>query len=187
MAEVFHSYEERVAQDERDFVARACGREADDGRWEGWLEFLPADGTPVLRTERETVQPNRTDLEYWSGGLGRAYLEGALRRALEPREPVRRPPEGEPAYSGPAPSPARPNGPVLDPFELHEKYGAARLRDRLRALDPPHLAAIARGYRLVDERSADLERLSADELVERIVAAVEAGGEAERPVPAGTA
>ena len=85
------------------YVARACGREADGGRWEGWIEFLPDDGSPVLRSRRETIQPNLTDLEYWSTGLSAVYLEGALARALTPERPVHRPPEQRPAYDAPAP------------------------------------------------------------------------------------
>ena len=36
---------------------------------------------PVLRTDQETSQPNRSALEYWADGLEPIYLEGALARA----------------------------------------------------------------------------------------------------------
>jgi len=64
------------------YVARVCGEERGDGTWQGWLEFHPARASgPVLSTEQETSQPNRTALEYWANGLEPTYLEGALARA----------------------------------------------------------------------------------------------------------
>jgi hypothetical protein len=65
----------------RGYVARAYGRSRDDGTWEGWLEFTPADGGPLLRTGQETTQPDREALAYWAGGLEPVYLDGALTRA----------------------------------------------------------------------------------------------------------
>jgi hypothetical protein len=67
----------------REYHARAWGRECADGHWEGWLEFIPLGGSDVLRTSRETTQPNRNDTAYWASGLEPVYLEGALRRALD--------------------------------------------------------------------------------------------------------
>jgi len=66
------------------FHARACGVAMDDGLWHGWLEFEPLEGggAPVLRSPRETTQPNRTDAVYWATGLSAVYLEGALERAI---------------------------------------------------------------------------------------------------------
>jgi hypothetical protein len=61
-----------------------CGEERTDGTWEGWLEFHPIGGSqPILRTDRETSQPNRIAIEYWAGGLETTYLERALARAQE--------------------------------------------------------------------------------------------------------
>jgi hypothetical protein len=67
------------------YRARACGSEMEDGRWQGWVEFLPPKGGRVLLSPRETIQPNRTDLAYWASGLTPVYLEGALVRALDRR------------------------------------------------------------------------------------------------------
>ncbi len=64
------------------YIPQACGGVADDGLWEGWLEFV-ADSGVVRRTPRETEQPNRDSLLYWAEGLSIAYLEGALARALQ--------------------------------------------------------------------------------------------------------
>jgi hypothetical protein len=72
-----------VARDGTGWTPRACGGIADDGLWEGWIEFASTDGTAHVRTPRETEQPNREDLAYWATGLTQVYLEGALRRAIE--------------------------------------------------------------------------------------------------------
>src|SRR5439155_20164444 len=59
------------------YIAQAVGRERDDGLWDGWLEFIPADdNAPPIPSGRETTQPKRTDLEHWPQGLTRAYLQG---------------------------------------------------------------------------------------------------------------
>lgn len=70
-----------VDSDGTAWVARALGRLRADGLWEGYLEFERMDGTAALRTERETTQPNLTDLLYWAAGLTPVYLEGAFGRA----------------------------------------------------------------------------------------------------------
>lgn len=83
MAEVLLQFDAEISSPEgRAYVARVCGGLAGDGLWEGWIEFHPRDGSPVLRTPRETEQSDREDLVYWATGLTRAYLEGALQRAL---------------------------------------------------------------------------------------------------------
>lgn len=77
-------YKQSVTDDEgRRYRARAVGAQAEDGLWEGWLEFTPENGSaPSVSTPRETVQPNLMDAEYWASGLQPVYLEGALGRAL---------------------------------------------------------------------------------------------------------
>lgn len=85
MAEVFLEYQTPLYVDDgRAYLARACGGEAHDGtdRWHGWIEFLPIENGSPVRTARETTQPDRTCTIYWSTGLTRVYLEGALERAL---------------------------------------------------------------------------------------------------------
>ena len=89
MAEAFLEFNHAVTgPDGQIYHARVCGRliePVEDGRWEGWLEFEPegAGRAAAVRTPRETVQPKRSDLEYWGTGLTPVYLEGALARALE--------------------------------------------------------------------------------------------------------
>jgi len=82
----------RTTRDERVYVARVCGHQRGDGMWEGWLEFVPDDGSAIAPSQRETTQPNLVDLEYWATGLTPVYLEGALERALTPPAGVATPP-----------------------------------------------------------------------------------------------
>jgi hypothetical protein len=165
--------------DGRAYVARVCGRETGNGLWEGWIEFDPGDGTAVLRTPRETEQPNRRDLEYWATGLTRAYLEGALARARDPHlpDPGPRTVAARPVYDGPAspgagsaPGRLRPRG-VLNPLEVYAQ-GERVLRQELGALDEGHLRDIVRAYALVDEDEVELAAMRRPALVDLIVAAV---------------
>src|SRR5687768_1014810 len=77
------------------YRVRACGSELDETLWQGWIEFEPIDAPgEVLRSPRETTQPNRTDAIYWATGLSSVYLEGALERALHPHpRPTERGPQ----------------------------------------------------------------------------------------------
>lgn len=199
MSEVLLSYERSVTDSEGTvYRARACGREREDGHWEGWIEFLPEDGSPVLRSERETTQPNRTDTEYWATGLTPIYLEGSLRRTLTPRQPVHEAPPERPAYDGPAPPPEAagrtnggagrtPNGngtngkAILDPFAVRAKGGEELLRSELSALRGWHLKNIVRDHGLADERQVDVEALSAAELIDLIARATRPADQATRP------
>jgi hypothetical protein len=190
MAEVLTEFETSIRDENgREYIARACGRECPDGHWEGWLEFVPFDGGIVVRSGRETTQPNRIDTEYWATGLTPVYLEGALRRALEPVQVVERTIDVRPAYDGPAPD--RPvvsvSGartvrarPVLNPFEVFQQ-GEDILRGQLSALDAPRLRDIVRGYSLTPGDTTELMRVSEAELTDRIIAAVRrADGEGRR-------
>jgi hypothetical protein len=65
------------------YSARVMGRRrAEDGRWEGWIEFTLSDGTATLASGRETVQSTLQALRYWATGLEPTYLDGALARAI---------------------------------------------------------------------------------------------------------
>jgi hypothetical protein len=91
-AEVLLEYDRLLFGDDgRTYRARAWGGEAHDGthRWHGWIEFLPLEGGSPVRTARETTQPDRTCTVYWSTGLTRVYLEGALERALRLADAIR--------------------------------------------------------------------------------------------------
>jgi len=167
MAEVLLDFSQPVIHaDGIVYHARACGRQADDGRWEGWIEFESAAGE-VLRTGRETTQPNFTDLVYWATGLSPVYLDGALERTRQPvvAEVIETP---TPAFDGPADSvDARSmpiTGPaVLDPFAAYAK-GPELLRTQLSALRAWQLARIVRAYDLSDDPADDIDGLSHAEL-----------------------
>ena len=180
MAEVLAEYPSRIASDEGIvYTAQAAGAEMPDGRWEGWIEFIPvAGGTPV-RTPRETTQPNHHDAVYWASGITGVYLEGALSRALKPRVhvPVAAP---EPLFDEPAPDPVHRAGvsvtrefpdAVLDPFEVHV-HGETFLRAKLAALAPHHLVEILVAYELSEEPVSRLGELTAASLIDLIVAGV---------------
>jgi hypothetical protein len=108
LAEVFVEFTDAIrGEDGKRYMARACGAES-HGMWQGWIEFEPVDGGAPIRSPRETTQPNRTDTEYWATGLREVYLEGALRRALNPLTPRLQPPQRRPSFDEPAPEPASP-------------------------------------------------------------------------------
>jgi hypothetical protein len=188
MAEVLTEFEASVRDESgREYIARACGLKCDDGHWEGWLEFVPLDGGVVVRSGRETTQPNRVDTEYWATGLTPIYLEGALQRALDPVQIVERVIDARPVYEGPAPdrrvvsvSGARTlrAHPVLNPFEVYQQ-GDDILRGQLNALDAPRLRDIIRGYSLFAGDTTQLMRLSAAELTDMIITGVRQRAERE--------
>ena len=175
MAEVFVEFTDPILDESGNaYTAQACGRALPDGLWEGWIEFIPRLDGDVLRSGRETTQPNRQDLAYWATGLTAVYLEGALHRAQTPRV-VSVPPEPvEPVYDGPAPEPSA--GPaatnsVLNPFSVYRK-GDVLLRRQLAALSGWHLVNIIRAHNLSQQTDDELAILTDDELIELIVAAV---------------
>ena len=159
------------------YRAQATGAMMPDGLWEGWIEFIPIAGDAhALRTPRETTQPNRHDAVYWATGITGTYLEGALKRASNPRlQHVSAPPE--PMFDEPAPHVARiehgaSRTAVLDPFEVYEHNGEDMLRAKLAALESFHLVSIIAAHGLGDEPITVLERKPQSALIEIIVAAV---------------
>jgi len=176
MAEVLTSFAEPVRDDAGSYYARAVGRAAPDHMWEGWIEFVPADGGGgVLVSPIESRQPERLHLAYWATGLTPVYLEGALRRARNPLT-IRVPVMDEPVSDQPAgrrviahrviPAPE----PVLDPFEIGER-SLDVLRQELLALNRPRLLTIISAYSLAG--AAEVTRMSDAQLAGFIVAAVE--------------
>ena len=178
MAEVLATFDKTViAPTGAEYHAQACGAAAEDGtdRWEGWVEFFPADGGAPLRSRRETTQPNREHTLYWAQGLTPVFLRGTLERTLSPAPtapPVR---IVRAAFGGPAPAdtmPLEPETPaVLNPFSVYRK-SETHLRNQLSALSAWHLANIIRAYGLSIVDPATLERAPQRDLIEIIVAAV---------------
>ena len=172
MAEVFIEFSDVVTSpDGKSYTARACGGEMPESGWQGWLEFFPhGDGEPI-RSGRETTQPNRTDTAYWATGLTPVYLEGALRRALNPlvRPPAREIPE--PAFDGPAPplSEIDPKADsILNPFNVYRR-GELMLRKQVSALSGWHLVNIIRSHRLSTADQTVLEATPQAVLIDLIV------------------
>ena len=177
MAQVLAQYPDVLTDEDRvSYRAHACGAPMPDGKWQGWLEFIPLDGSAPIRSGRETTQPNRTDTEYWATGLTVVYLQGALQRALHPlvRTKVMR---DDPAYTEPAPPLVQsiprqtPPDAVLNPFHVYER-GEGPLRGQLNALSAWHLVNIIRAYRLSAKPDTTLNRLPASALIEMIVLSV---------------
>ncbi|HJQ19259.1 MAG TPA: hypothetical protein VJ867_02850 [Gemmatimonadaceae bacterium] len=161
------------------YYARALGRVAKDGLWEGWLEFTRAGDDEMVTTRRETEQPNRADLIYWAQGLTQTYLEGALERALHP-EPVHVAATAGRQFVDSSPRPSgigaitSPNRVVLDPFATYAE-GEQLLRSQLLALSHDHLQNIVEAYRFANGDEPDWARSAPNEaLVERIVERVRA-------------
>jgi hypothetical protein len=156
-------------RDGRQYRVQACGRERDTGQWEAWLEFEDVATGEILRSQRETTQPNLKDAVYWATGLTPVYLEGALDRILnlpKVREPE---PVSPPHFDGPAPrrrakaSNLSDRESVLNPFSVYEK-NPDLLAQELTALRGFHLRQIIRDFDLVDERDVELEALTEPEL-----------------------
>lgn len=182
------------ATDGRVYEVKICGRRL-QRRWEGWIEFAPIDGSPVLRTPRETTQPTVAALEHWASALTPVYLDGALTRAIHATrvphvdadvvevpfydEPAPDPHAVRTELAAPAPSEACGStgfndveGAVLDPISLYAK-SEETLRQKLGLLSAGHLRRIARGYRLVPD-DFDLAAFTEPELIELITTAVRA-------------
>ena len=166
------------------FWSRAMGQLADDGLWDGWIEFAREGDEEVLATERETKQPNRADLLYWAEGLTDVYLEGALARALAPERPLpvspslppMPPSSGGPARHGtPIPharlsAAAIKSHVVLDPYATYAE-GEDLLRKQLHALSHDHLHNIVEAYEMTDDVEWAHEATE-EELIEKIMDSV---------------
>ena len=171
MAEVLLQFTDPVTLEGVPYLAKACGAEAGDGLWHGWIEFTSVDDGEVIRSPRETTQPNREDTVYWATGLSLIFLEGSLRRTLNPR--VRRVAPGpvRPTFDEPAPDavePPRPVESILNPFSVYRK-GEALLRRQLAALSEWHLINIIQAHGLSAQSDSELQSLSRDELAGLIV------------------
>lgn len=179
MPEVLLEFADPIAsEDGALYAARACGSEMSGGLWQGWIEFLPVGEGEPLRTTRATTQPNRQDTIYWATGLTPVYLEGALRRTLNPAPPVRLaapPTTPVPLFDGPAPTyvdrPPAVGGSVVNPFALYRK-GEGYLRRRLAALSAWHLVNVIEAHELSDEDPAILNVQPPAVLIEVIVESV---------------
>ena len=180
MSELLRSFDERILDDSGEYHARVIGRLANDGMWEGWLEFVPIEGRSadtLLISPVESRQPEREHLAYWASGLTVVYAEGALRRARKPLT-VRTRVVETPASNAPAPRIVtmgpRAVGPepVLDPFEVGSR-SLDILTQELRALGRARLLNIIAAYDL-NSGGLALQQFTDAQLITFIVVAVEA-------------
>jgi hypothetical protein len=178
MAEVLVAFDNPIVDTTGSYLARAVGRLADDGMWQGWIEFERVGGKrELLVTGVESTQPERTHLVYWATGLEPIYLEGALARARNPTI-VRVRVDPQRAMSD-APAPRMvtlPSGPpapaaILDPFDVGRK-NLDILDQQLRAFDRPRLLNIISAYEL-NPGNEDVSWMSDAQLVRFIVVAVD--------------
>jgi hypothetical protein len=175
MAEVFRVFDEPVTDASGSYHARVVGRRAEDGMWEGWLEFVGTGGTsdgPFVSSV-ESRQPEREHLAYWAGGLSVVYMEGALRRARTPQK-VRTQVIETPISDRPRPrartvvrEAAGPGQPILDPFEVGAR-NLDVLAQELGALGSARLLNIISAYRL-NTGGEDLTAMTEGELIQLIV------------------
>jgi hypothetical protein len=151
-----------------EYYVSAAGELGQDGRWDGWLEFVPTDDSAVLITATETQQSTRADLAHWATTLTDVYLEGAFARAtpvsddsLSTRVVARV--MAADAVGAPA---------AIDPFEVMS-YGKEVLRATLRPLTRTQLLSIIANYGL-NPAGKSLAWLSHSQLITFIATAVEA-------------
>ena len=176
MAELLASYDTPVNHKTGRYHARAVGRQAEDGMWDGWFEFEPMDtDAPVVVGSIESRQPEFHDLTYWATGITPIFLEGALERALHPLTVQVK--VDAPVSDAPAPRmhPVRTRAlkpdAVLDPFEIGER-NLDVLQQELGALNRPRLLNIIAAYDL-NPSGEDVTWMTDAQLITFIVTAVE--------------
>jgi hypothetical protein len=175
MAELLRSFDEPIHHPSGTYHARVVGRYADDRMWEGWLEFVPIDGTAgeVVVSAAESRQPEHAHLEYWAQGLSTVYAEGSLERALHPVS-VRVRPAELPVSDAPAARvvtvPAVGPRPILDPFEVGSR-SLDILTQELRALGRGRVVQIIAAYDL-NPNNHDLARMNDEALIRLAVGSV---------------
>ena len=84
MSELIQRYTPQLADERRrDLHASSrTARRCRAGRGRGGSNSTRRTASqPILRTGRETTQPDRRALEYWASGLEPLYFEGAFERA----------------------------------------------------------------------------------------------------------
>ena len=180
MAKVLRTFDEPIRDESGSYHGRVVGRRADDGMWEGWLEFVPEDGTTSepLVTPVESRQPEHEHLAYWATGLTPIYAEGALSRARSPIT-VRTRVVESPLSEAPAAKsvttvvhePPTGQWPILDPFEVGAR-SMDILAQELGALGRARLLHIVAAYDL-NPPHEDLSWMTDAQLVRFITTAVE--------------
>jgi hypothetical protein len=180
MAEVLRAFDEPIRDVSGSYHGRVVGRRADDGMWEGWLEFVPEDGTTrePLVTPVESRQPEHGHLVYWATGLTLVYAEGALSRARGPVT-VRTRVVESPLSEAPAKKsvttivrePLTGQMPILDPFDIGAR-NLDILAQELGALGRARLLHIVAAYDL-NPAHEDLSWMTDAQLIRFITTTVD--------------
>ena len=84
--DVVREFDEVFVDGDRRFRVRAVAAPYEGTTWQGWIEFIALGGGAACRTDRETVQPDRSAVAYWAEGLEPVYLDGAYERATSGRD-----------------------------------------------------------------------------------------------------
>jgi hypothetical protein len=153
-----------------EFYVSVAGEPRLDGRWEGWLEYVPLDESEPLLTPVETTQSTRAALVHWAEALTDTYVQGAFERAVEATPDIM---AGR-VVARPIPHvvPTVPVTDLPDPFQLFEG-DRATMRARLSALPRPMLLEMIATFGL-NPAGKSLSWLRDHQLVTFIVTAVEA-------------
>jgi hypothetical protein len=156
--------------DGEEFYVSVAGELRSDGRWDGWLEYVPLDESEPLLTPTETTQSTRAALAHWADVLSDTYVQGAFDRAARatPDPMMRR----IVARQIPRVVPTDPVTDLPDPFQLLET-GRATMRSTLSALPRPMLLAMIAEFGL-NPAGKSLSWLRDHQLVTFIITAVEA-------------
>jgi hypothetical protein len=81
-----------IGSDADEYVVLLYGRDRPGDTWQGWLVFVRQRDNRRFATPVESTQPNAEAIIYWSSGLTNTYLDGALRRAMDPSAVIPQPP-----------------------------------------------------------------------------------------------
>jgi hypothetical protein len=159
-----------------EFYVSVAGEPRVDGRWDGWLEYVPLDDSEPLLTPTETTQATRAALAYWAEALTRTYVQGAFDRAVRatPDITMRGVDRAIPGVVATTPVTELP-----DPFQLFAT-GAATMRARLSTLPRSALLDVVAEFGL-NPAGKSLSWLTDHQLVTFIVTAVEAQLRSGRP------
>lgn len=169
MSELINDLDRRIVDEAGgEYYVSAAGELGPDGRWKGWLEFVPTDDSAVLVSPTETHQSTRAALAHWATTLTDTYLEGAFARATPVSDDVLSTRVVARVTAADAVDP--PAG--IDPFEVMSQ-GKQVLRAALGPLSRTQLLSMIGSYGL-NPAGNSLAWLSDRQLITFIATAVEA-------------
>jgi len=90
MSDLMMELPDTVSDARGTFRAWVMARESGDGKFEGWLEFVPTDHdtSAVYETTIEVRADDQATVALWASQLSHVYAEGALARATLQRAPT---------------------------------------------------------------------------------------------------